>query len=311
MQSNYNLRRQYLAGFSRITTSRLTEFRKLRPAERHKKKKDISPSDVDALLSSREDKPGKFAREVSFVDAQFQSVLSVYRAVHKSSATSEVLDVVGSLIRIKEDIEVSRVYSIEQDAPLEGIRPPDVRKETWKEMDLPSTSQGIPLPSFSDIGFKEVRIEVPAPSHEDSDEVKSDSQPGSPLEEALDDKEVYREQWENVLESLNDSVTLDMFVSEMMADLSATSKGYLGTVDNVKTIDNFLRKHIGLLYNGLKHSDTEWYSVRGYAKVLEDINTMFLKKFKKTESRKMLSELRSFLISLDLAVYVDPNLLNE
>jgi len=300
LESNYNLRRQYLSGFSRITTARLTEFRKLKPAERYKKKKDITPSDVDALLVSRENPPGKFAREVSFVDAQFQRILSVYRTVSSAGSGGSVLDFLGSVLKLEEDIRSAGVYSDIETIKQQEITPAAKDKLTEKKVELPQSSQGKDLPAWTDLGFKEVEIKIEPPPCSDSEESDVINEPETEYKLSEDER----------LGNLTDSIEsdwdalrnlpLDHYVIKTMAKLKESAKDpkNLNTIPSCDAINQFLKEELTLAYKYLRPSELDSAKRKSYPYLVESL-TDELKKFKLKDSRKAISAVRDFIMSSD------------
>lgn len=109
IQYNYRLRSQYTQGFSRITTSRLREFRQVNPAARYKKKKDIAGEDTLFLLSLRKDLAEKFAQELLYLDPLCEKALMPYnKTVIKG--TTKVLDTPEVVKELVSVITLSGVY---------------------------------------------------------------------------------------------------------------------------------------------------------------------------------------------------------
>jgi len=305
LESNYSLRRRFLAGFARITTSRLTEFRKLKPNERYKKKKDIALTDVDALLDSRDNKPKRLAREVSFVDPQFTEILSVYRKL--STSDSATLDVVGSLMNLEEDIIYGNVYTDKIDEPVVPAKEPEVHKKDWEDIKLDVSSQGKKLPTWEDIGPKVIKITEPETFDNVSDQ-------GSYHDSEADYDPTAEEAEGRALDSFSDEIErinhtpLDEIISIMMSKLTA-SKGMLNTTGNLNIIQSWLDGCVGdnkdfrrcLLprkkFNGEEDPEHWEWAWRGY---------LALSKFKLTESRKALSSFRDALIENGSQGLLDP-----
>jgi hypothetical protein len=300
LESNYNLRRQYLTGFSRITTARLTEFRKLKPEERYKKKKDIAPTDVQALLSSRENAPGKFAREVSFVDPQFQRILSVYRTVTSKEHGHPVLDVLGSLIKIEEDVRTSGVYSVSEGNPIAPPKEPQVVPKNLEKVSFKDTNQGKKIPEWENIGYSEIRITPPDEepgyvSHSEDDVINEPDDDNR----SITSNEKLTNTLEEELDKLKEK-SLDYWMGNLASNFvdGVGSKPTLFNSDTIKACSTFIENELPTVKNYWVPSTGSWYLERNYSHVVQ-LFASELRKFKLSETRKAITEIRDLFINLD------------
>jgi len=110
MVSQASKRSELLAKFASITTKRLTEARKT-GLGKDKRKRDVTSTDVDRLLSSRENRLNSFVTEVSLLDPDFRSVLSTFRIEKEVKDGKRVLDSLASKRKLYLHINQENVYS--------------------------------------------------------------------------------------------------------------------------------------------------------------------------------------------------------
>jgi hypothetical protein len=77
LQAQYKARTAYVRAFAGLTTSRLSQVRKLVPGCSTKKKKDVTSTDLTALLILRSDPVASFAEEIALMDPQSDTFLGV------------------------------------------------------------------------------------------------------------------------------------------------------------------------------------------------------------------------------------------
>jgi hypothetical protein len=141
LRRSYAERRLFRQAYARITTSRLKDFRKLKPDLRYKKKKDVTGVDLDMLITSRNTKEATFASEVSYLDPTFSTALAYYRT-EVTKGTRTIVDTMASKMKIAEDLERLGTYS-----DVKHIKPEDpewVQVGTMKipELALPKVQKG-------------------------------------------------------------------------------------------------------------------------------------------------------------------------
>jgi hypothetical protein len=142
LRANYSDRRLFRQSYARITTSRLKDFRKLKPDLRYKKKKDVTGVDLDALIQSRTSRAASFANEVVFLDQQFKGSLLYYR-VEVTKGNRTVLDIPASKLRIAEDIERLGIYSDTPERPTSESDFVIVEDTTLPPLVMEKSKQGV------------------------------------------------------------------------------------------------------------------------------------------------------------------------
>jgi hypothetical protein len=142
LRENYSDRRLFRQSYARITTSRLKDFRKLKPDLRYKKKKDVTGVDLDALIESRTSRAATFASEIAFLDQTFKGSLLYYRT-EVTKGTKVVLDIPASKLKIAEDIERLGIYSESPQKPTSEEDFVLVDSKKLPEIVLEKTKQGI------------------------------------------------------------------------------------------------------------------------------------------------------------------------
>jgi hypothetical protein len=142
LRANYSDRRLFRQSYARITTSRLKDFRKLKPDLRYKKKKDVTGVDLDALIESRQSRAASFAAEIAFLDATFKGSLLYYRT-EVTKGERVVLDIPASKLKIAEDIERLGVYSANPQRPSSEEDFVIVEDKKLPELVMEKTKQGV------------------------------------------------------------------------------------------------------------------------------------------------------------------------
>jgi hypothetical protein len=112
ISSKTTKRAEFLSKFASLTTERLKSLRKLTPALKTKRKRDIVPDDVQSLLNSRTDLYGDFATEVARLDPTFSGILS---GVARRDANTNALDFTATRARLINHMYSQNIY--------DGVRP--------------------------------------------------------------------------------------------------------------------------------------------------------------------------------------------
>jgi len=306
LKHEYAERRTFREAYARITTSRLKDFRKLKPELRYKKKKDITGVDLDALLESRENREANFASEISFLDPHFSKALAYYREEVKKGDRI-LVDTTASRLKIQEDLRETGVYSGISTKKLvpQGVQLP---AEQRKPMELPKSFQGVQT-SFP--------VEVPqqwAEPTKDTDDSPWDDgpsssrqQPSSPINKGKEpvqtktpttdtkpvsepkevkpdapvapsrslDKQIMLESLDNerrYLDSKDLPIHVRVWVGEQEIKV-AKNEGHLASESTFINIVRFCTSKIPVTYRLLPNSTGKWWlerNVKAYIVALRD-----------------------------------------
>jgi len=304
LKSNYHQRQSTLEGFARVTTARLKEYRKIRPEERYKKKKDIQQQDVEFLIRLREDPLRAFAREVLFLDTDFSGCLSLYKSVDKQSGR---LDPQGSILKLIEDIKSFGVYDenklssegfVEIKAPgvLQPLEPiekdrPEVSKR--KSVVKTITPEMIKQATLS----SSIKREREAKQKEIDNQLETGSITSLKTEQAQVQPEVYlcHEGTRYVKQSPTSLVKLNIpytssawmdninfllnpqndYILKVWLDINPSKDGIF-TADNCRKLDSFLKERTRAFYSGLvpqtEGSNFSKFSNSVFSKVEKEAN---------------------------------------
>jgi hypothetical protein len=315
LKENYADRKLFRQSYARITTSRLKEYRIGNPEARYKKKKDLTGTDLDSLLSSRKNPAATFATEVVFLDPNFGKCLLPYRALI-TKGHNQVVDLAGSKLRIIEDIESTGVYSEHEFQP-PAVKP-KVGKTELPDITLPKSYQGVKFdakPSQTiggvDILDKpseeyyvspvESVYEYPESEGEPSQKGKGkEPEPSGGLQglQAELDAAILDSECDYIEKETNRSVLLRIWAD--FDKFSLTQTGKFNTVENLTRIRDAITKKVPTLFKNYPMG-TEWFSSRGFNQFMEHKVNPLLLKHTKDQKDQLLTDLVKSLEVLQYA----------
>jgi len=339
LKKEYAERRTFREAYARITTSRLKDFRKLKPELRYKKKKDITGVDLDMLLGSRNAREAIFANEVSFLDPHFSKALAYYREEVKRG-DRVLVDTTASRLRIQEDLVQLKIYSgiVDKKLAPKGVQ---IHAESIKPMELPKSHQGIKIserpepqqswakPSIEDISQWDPDYDPNADNTQERGESSSTSppvpnkgkQPSVQTEAEAQKSEVKNSPPGSI--GIDNQLKIDMLKKEH-ANLDGISlegslpiwlddkafvtgsEKHFSTEPTYKNIVSYCKRKCPVLYATLPDSQLEWYKARDIKAPISALSNAGLEKLstgKELQARMLVKECLRKLVTGENSFY--------